>query len=220
MPRDRVMSESCSGDKVVGRCDVRERPVMMVKLARRRTGRPGRVTGNQRTGACGRRAPVAGRDPINIYGSTTTASAAVHTVKDGCRPIAARPLLNVPATASSLITLRRRWVPVMGGSGGGGDRCEADRRRAYGTEVLANTAEASDGFWLAHRCRRELVLRVNAPSAMLTGPSDFCAVRIELPRFRRGDRRRYSFTVPFKMKKTDFILLAFYFEHFSRNAVL
>jgi len=108
----------------------------------------------------------------------------------------------------------------MGGSGGGGDRCEADRRRAYGTEVLANTAEASDGFWLAHRCRRELVLRVNAPSAMLTGPSDFCAVRIELPRFRRGDRRRYSFTVPFKMKKTDFILLAFYFEHFSRNAVL
>lgn len=110
---------------------------MMVKLARRRTGRPGRVTGNQRTGACGRRAPVAGRDPINIYGSTTTASAAVHTVKDGCRPIAARPLPNEPAAASSLITLRRRWVPVMGGGGGGcgGDRFEADRRRGYGTEV-------------------------------------------------------------------------------------
>jgi len=39
---------------------------MTVKRALRRTGRPGRVTGNQRTGACGRRAPVAGRDPINI----------------------------------------------------------------------------------------------------------------------------------------------------------
>jgi hypothetical protein len=86
----------------------------MVKLARRQTGRPGRVTGNQRTGACGCRAPVAGRDPINIYGRTTTASAAVHTVKDGHQPIAARPLLYVPATRFVAYNL----APAMGSGGG------------------------------------------------------------------------------------------------------
>ncbi|CAI6368370.1 unnamed protein product [Macrosiphum euphorbiae] len=130
---------------------------MTVKRSLRRTGRPGRVTGNQRTGACGRRAPVAGRDPINICGRTTTASVAVHTVKDGRRPIAARPLRYVPTTASPLITLRRRWVAVMGGSG---DRCEADRRRtALG---LRGRRVAVLPLWLVHRCRRELVFRTGA----------------------------------------------------------
>lgn len=87
---------------------------------------------------------MAGHDPINIVGRTTTASAAVHTVKDGRQPIAFRPLSYVPTTVSPLITLRRRWVAVMGG--GGAAAIDAKRTGALRPEVFADAASPSDHF--------------------------------------------------------------------------
>jgi len=116
-----------------------------VKRARRRTGRPCRVTGNQPTDGSERPPRAGGRARPYKYMRPyeTTAPAAVHTVKDGRRPIAARPLRYAPATASPLVTLRRRWVAATGLTGGGsgvaGDRCEADRRRARPGAVRARS---------------------------------------------------------------------------------
>ncbi|KAL4148092.1 hypothetical protein QTP88_002394 [Uroleucon formosanum] len=163
---------------------------MTVKRELRRTGRPGRVTGNQRTGARGRRAPVAGRDPINIYGRTTTALAAVHTVKDGRRPIAARPLPYVPTTASPLITLRRRWVAVMGG--GGGAAIDAKRTGAVRPEVFANAASPSDRFALQTSTPQfsDLVTVVGAGKRVMsfsvlyaTDEENFAKPNLELQRY-------------------------------------
>jgi len=152
---------------------------------------------------------VAGRDPINIYERTTTASAAVHTVKDGRRPIAARPLPYIPTTAFSFITLRRRWVVVMCDSGGGGERCKADRRRTC--RSLSERRVAVRPLWLAHRCRRESVSRV----------STICYVYQPFRLLRRNFRATSSsFSVLYTTEEANFGLLVksfLLFETFIQN---